>query len=229
MSQTDRQTDKATWWSVTAFAEDEIRELSGTEFPRFVKKVFGGMEKCPTSGRLHFQGAIQCHSQQRFSALKKWLKTSHLEVARNEDAIRQYAMKEDTAVGPKREAMNTTPYAAMHDLLTQVATRSLTCGDQVLALLDVKKCKSIDDEYREEFIYVTRLILQEQPSLVTAFMIPAVERAWIRYRGVWIARALVLQAQASEEADLLDEISRQDETPQNIFVPMSTEDGSALC
>lgn len=212
---TDRQDrqDKSIWWSVTAFQEADIAELSGTEFPRFVKKVYGGLEECPTSGKKHFQGAIQCHTQQRFSALKKWLITSHLEVARSSEALCKYAMKEDTAVGEKKEVSNTTPYAAMHDLLTQVASRQIMVSKELTQFLDVKDCKSVDEEYKEEYIYLTRLILSEHPSMVTAFMIPAVEKAWVRYRSVWIARALVLQARDTEERELQDEISRQPGIP----------------
>lgn len=199
MSQTARQTDKSTWWSVTAFHPDEIAQLSGNEFPRFVKKVYGGLEECPETGRQHFQGAIQCHAQQRFSALKNWLKTSHLEVARQAEALVKYAMKEDTAVGQKVETTNTTPYAAMHDLLTQIASRQIQVVSELIKILEIKHLKSTEEEYREEYIYVTRHLIAEQPSLVTAFMIPAMEKAWIRYRDVWISRALVLQARDNDE------------------------------
>lgn len=225
MAQTDRQADKGTWWSVTAFADDEIAHLSGDQFPRFVKKVYGGLEECPTSGRRHFQGAIQCHSQQRFSALKNWLKTSHLEVARSADAIQRYAMKEDTAVGEKKETTNTTPYAAMHDLLTQVASKQIQVASELMKILDLKQCKSMDEERREEFIFCTRHIIHENPAMVSSFMIPAVEKAWIRYRDVWIGRALVLQARHTEELELLEEISRQDE---NIIAPQDIENGSSF-
>ena len=74
MPQTDRQTDKATWWSLTIYDEKEIAKVEDSDnYPRFVKSISGGMEKCPTTGRLHFQGALQCRSQQRFSAIKDWL------------------------------------------------------------------------------------------------------------------------------------------------------------
>lgn len=191
----DRQ-DKAIWWSVTAFADDEIAELSGDQFPRFVKKVYGGLEQCPETGKNHFQGAIQCHTQQRFSALKKWLKTAHFEVARSSEALVKYAMKKDTAVGEKKETSNSTPYAAMHDFLTRIALH------QIDYCLDISERTHTmikpEDEYRDEYIYITRNILDEHPEMVTAFMIPAMEKAWIRYRSVWIARALVLQARDDE-------------------------------
>lgn len=123
--QTDRQniflsfstmTDKSTWWSVTAY-NDEIELLESNEFPDFVVKVFGGREKCPTTGRIHFQGAVQCRSQQRFSALKKWLPTAHWEPAKNKDALQKYAMKADTAIGDKEERTNTVEMITMEKLM----------------------------------------------------------------------------------------------------------------
>ena len=49
-------TRKSTWWSVTAY-NDEIESMEGN-FPEWVKAVYGGRETCPTTGRLHFQGAL---------------------------------------------------------------------------------------------------------------------------------------------------------------------------
>lgn len=211
----DRQ-DKSVWWSVTAFTDAEIAELSGTQFPRYIRKVFGGLEKCPTTDKVHFQGAIQCQTQQRFSALKKWLPTAHLEVARSAEALVKYAMKQDTAVGDKQVSDNTTPYAAMHEMLIKIASAQIDVSTELVKYLDLKNCKNADEEYREEYIYVTRHILSEAPNLVTAFMIPAMEKAWIRYRSVWIARALVLQAQATEELELLAELSLQEKSEEQV-------------
>lgn len=64
MPQTDRQTDKATWWSVTAWPEEARAVLlDNTKWPAFVKYVHGGLEKAPDpaegSDGIHFQGAVQ--------------------------------------------------------------------------------------------------------------------------------------------------------------------------
>lgn len=217
------KTDKSTWWSVTAFDPGELAELQGNVFPRFVKKLYGGLEECPSSGKIHFQGAIQCHTQQRFSALKKWLPKSHLEVARSADALIKYAMKEDTAVAPKLETTNTTPYAAMHEVLTQIAAKYIQVQSK-LEERDKDVWDSMPDDKKMSAVYVkvTRLMLLEQPSMITAFMIPAMEKAWVRYSDVWIARSLVLQERANQEAELQDEISRQ---PETNFEVESTENG----
>lgn len=108
--------NKSTWWSVTAF-NAEISQLESAEFPEFVAKVYGGREKCPETGREHFQGAIQCRRQVRMTQLKTWLPTAHLEPARNVDALKKYAMKEETAVGEKTERSNAVPMVTIRNIM----------------------------------------------------------------------------------------------------------------
>lgn len=96
MTQTDRQTDKAMIWACTAF-NDEIELIKDkAKYPAFVKLVVGQDEICPDTGKKHFQGCIQLFTQQRLSALKKWLPTAHFEVCRNKDALLNYVNKDDT-------------------------------------------------------------------------------------------------------------------------------------
>lgn len=121
---TANQPDKSTWWSVTAYG-DEIDILESTTWPPEVKKVHGGREMCPTTGKIHFQGAVQYTKQVRFSAVKKWLPTSHIEAARQSEALLKYVMKAETAVGEKTTRENVTPYYPHHavcKLLASVAT-----------------------------------------------------------------------------------------------------------
>lgn len=113
-------TSKSTWWSVTAF-NAEISLLESNEFPEFVAKLHGGREVCPTTGREHFQGAIQCRRQVRLSQIKQWLPTAHLEPARDRLALRQYAMKEATASGPKESRENTVETVSIRRLLVRLA------------------------------------------------------------------------------------------------------------
>lgn len=115
---TDMSNGRSTWWSVTAFGADEIAQLHEQgNYPRIVKKVYGGTEMCPTTQREHFQGAIQLHSVQRLAALKRWLPTAHLEPAKNSEALKRYAMKEDTAIEEKQERFNPDRFLKYHDIL----------------------------------------------------------------------------------------------------------------
>lgn len=195
MPQTDRQTDKATWWSITAFSQDEIDRLNGNDYPEWVSKVFGGLESCPETGRTHFQGAIQARRQVRFSAVKQWLGTAHIEPARNKDALRKYAMKEETAMGEKSVHQNATPYYRPHDLLEMLAS---TWSDKQID----------DDQYivdnklnlKAQYWDLVKLILETDKTLISAFMNPSLEKAWVNTASFWKTQAepgaLVLQPQA---------------------------------
>lgn len=122
---TDSQTHsttKSTYWSVTAFGS-EIQELQQSScWPSFVTKIYGGLETCPTSGRIHYQAMVQCRSQQRFSAIKKWLPTSHIEKANKPDALKRYVMKAATAAGEKVVLKSSSSsFQKNHQILTHMA------------------------------------------------------------------------------------------------------------
>lgn len=101
--------NKSSWWSITAFNEEAkllvASQQGNVAFPDFVKELYGGMEKCPSTGKEHFQGALHT-SHVRMSQVKKWLPTAHLEVARNKEALKKYAMKEETATDCKQAVTN---------------------------------------------------------------------------------------------------------------------------
>lgn len=113
-------TDKKTFWSVTAY-NDEITMLENPPWPSFVNKVYGGRETCPTTGKIHFQGMVHLRSQQRMSALKKWLPIAHWEPAKNVDALKNYAMKQDTAVGDKKAVQNTVEHISTEKIMIKLA------------------------------------------------------------------------------------------------------------
>ena len=166
--------EKGTWWSITAFDEGEQLQLSGTEYPVFVAKVYGGLEKCPHTGKVHFQGAVQCKSQQRFSAIKRWLPRSHIELARQADALKKYAMKEETSIGTKEVRENQTPY---------YTTEKLLC---LLAVSPTSNIYSESAGWKDDFWYRVRHILYDKPYLVGALIKPDIIRAWEHTRNVWL-------------------------------------------
>jgi len=98
---------KATWWSITVFDVQEIEMCQKSQmFPLWCRSVYGGLEKCPDTERLHFQGAIQAHRQVRFTQVKAWLPKAHIEAAKDVAALKKYAMKSETAVGEKTVRTN---------------------------------------------------------------------------------------------------------------------------
>lgn len=195
MSQTDRQTDKGTWWSITAFSQTEIDELQSDKYPEWVRKVYGGLESCPETGRIHFQGAIQGRRMVRFSQVKHWLGTAHIELARQRDALKKYVMKEETAVGDKKEVENTTPYFRAHELLRKIAIKRRQTDRQTEEsfLIINAKCPA-----KAAYWWCVKEVLKDDPTLISAYMNPALEKAWVGTSEFWISEVvegpLVLQA-----------------------------------
>lgn len=183
MAKTDRQTDKGTWWSVTGY-NDEIGRLENPDtFPPFVKKVYGGREECPKTKRLHFQGAIHCNRQVRLSQFKEWLPTAHLEVARQSEALKKYAMKEDTAVGEKTVTSNTRTYWPMEVTLSRIG--------EISAEYDEREWNET-----QRFWFAVKRILRKDPTRCATLANPALLNMWKNTHNVWESeetRALVLQ------------------------------------
>ncbi|AXH77957.1 MAG: replication associated protein [Cressdnaviricota sp.] len=90
---TDRQTDKSSRWSFTAYEEQYA--LFNT-MPPGIAEWGWNAEICPETNRPHRQGYLRLQSQQRFAWLKKILPGVHIEVAKNWDALVNYCKKEDT-------------------------------------------------------------------------------------------------------------------------------------
>jgi len=197
MSKTDRQTDKATWWSVTAYG-DEITVLQdNTKWPPEFKKVYGGTEECPTTKRIHFQGAIQLHKQQRMSWFKTWLPTAHLEVAKSKDALIKYAMKEDTAVGDKTEVSNSIKFYSAHEICVELMD---VIYDDYRTLIDEEK----DDKDYMFWKAVNRL-LSKDIRLSGQLMNPTL-KGWFRNtKYVWYEQ-VKKRREAAEESEA-DEIA----------------------
>jgi len=97
---TDRQTDKSSRWSFTAY--EEQYGLFNT-MPPGIAEWGWNAEICPETNRPHRQGYLRLQSQQRFAWLKKIFPGVHIEVAKNWDALVNYCKKEDT------RAPGTTP------------------------------------------------------------------------------------------------------------------------
>ncbi|WP_445727506.1 hypothetical protein, partial [Flavobacterium sp.] len=102
-------------WSITSYDPQEHDKING-ELPDFVREVHGGLEECPSTKRIHFQGALVT-KHCRFSQVKKWLPKAHIEPAIKKEALIQYAMKEDTSIGEKKKVVNDRPYFSMEKSL----------------------------------------------------------------------------------------------------------------
>jgi len=147
---TDRQTDRGSHWSITVFDETEMARLHDrTGFPAWLKEVKGQMEIAPTTGAKHFQGYLHT-SQQRFSTIKKFLPTAHIEKARDINALKIYVNKDDTAVeGTRIERVGT--YMNMHTTLNKMFRTLIVDNDYVpWSQKDVETIKIYKD--KKEYI-----------------------------------------------------------------------------
>lgn len=201
--------DKVTWWSITTFDKGEQDMLAAGKYPEWVDTLYGGLEECPDTKKIHYQGALKCRSQQRFSAIKKFLPKAHLEPAKQADALKKYAMKQDTAVGDKLARCNTTPYYTLEMLLKLLAITRHT--------------RSLADDWKMIFWDKVRMILVTKPYLVGALMKPDVIRAWEHTRQVWINHMTDPETNElmGEEAIVLQPLSI--EGPLTLNIPESPE------
>lgn len=199
--QTDRQTDKATCWSVTAFKDPDMTILlEKKDVPDFVKEIAGGLEECPETGRPHFQGFLLLRTQQRMSALKKWLPTSHLEVCRKgAAALKNYAMKSDTAIGEKTEWSNPQQYEQLHEWLLKAAKEYVRTEDAYYSGLKDAPVQP-KDPHRDTYIWATSKLIAEDISMLNKYSNPQFIAAWRMYAPVIIAKARQLVREADQVA-----------------------------
>jgi len=182
---------RSTWWIVTAYDKNcdllvsyEQPNADRSSIPRAVRAIHGGVEKCPGTGRLHYQGAVECNGQQRAVFFRDWLPGVHFEPAKNSAAVKKYCLKEDTAVGEKLSISNPTPYLTM---------------DKVMLLLGEKSIdyETDEEDYSVEYWFLVNIIIKEKPALISMFASATFKVAWVNTRRTW--RALVLQARQTEE------------------------------
>lgn len=167
---------KSTWWSVTAFNED-IQTIQG-EMPAWVRAVYGGLEECPKTGTKHFQGAVQARQQIRMVQLKQWLPKAHLEPARSAEALKKYAMKEETSAGEKTVRENSVKFYSADKICLLLAEQSI----------------SQTDRQTDNYWPRVRAILKESPELAGQLMNPTLKGFYTKTASVWEYRvAIVLQ------------------------------------
>lgn len=208
---------RSTWWSITAYGDNIVKVEDVNSYPKCVKAVHGGRESCPTSGREHYQGAVECHGQQRGSFFRDWLPGVHFEVARSADALKKYALKADTAVGPKGTIVNPTPYLKLDDQLMMLANVYHDAPGQYdrLAKDMCDEGKHTDKDWKKQYWAIACELLKDKPSMASCIANPALEKMWIHTHDVWIARALVLQARADEDL--------REESAENLLSPVQIQ------
>lgn len=228
MSKTDRQTDRGTCWSITAFGAEIKTLLDKVNVPDYVKEIHGGVERCPETDREHFQGCVVLHTQQRMSALKKWLPTAHLEIARNRDALKKYALKADTAVGQKESWDNPQRYEQLHEWLLKAAKEFVKSEDDYYSGLKSREGVVVKDPARDTYIWATSRLIKQDISMINKYSNPQFIAAWRMYEPVLIsaARASLRQEDGPPEADSITASGSSDTFLCEDIIQNATESSS---
>lgn len=216
---TDRQTDKdiynqrSQWWLVTCYDDNIDRIEDAKLMPKCVKAIHGGREKCPTSGRIHFQGAIECHGQQRGVFFRDWLPRVHFERAKSKEAVKKYCLKEDTAAGPKLTVSNPVKYMTMDDILSHMGVcyyESMESGELIKvienAIRTEKEEKELGSEDAQFWYLCTMMLRKHGKHLASSLANPAIRKMWIHTKVFWLEAALSITAQPDKVEDLENEI-----------------------
>lgn len=211
MAQTDRQTDtarksfgkwppisqqqcdafkdaKSIYWMVTGFHDDiNLLEDVSSYMPQ-LWKVYGGIEKCPTSGREHFQGVLRFRQQVRWRAIRRWLPMSFFEPVKYEHEAVKYALKETTAVGEKKVLTSEATYYTTEQYCLRLAEEYCNYVDQPggydkVATMLTENSECIKDP--SMFNFWTRRIIASEPTFVR-FCNNAHRAAWNTYHGTFV-------------------------------------------
>lgn len=217
---------RSTWWSITAYGDNIAKVEDVNTYPKCVKAVHGGRESCPETGREHYQGAVECHGQQRGAFFRDWLPGVHFEVAKSAAALKKYALKSDTAIGPKGTTVNPDAYMKLDDQLMMLANVYHDAPGQYDKLASDwdEKGKFTDKDWKKHYWALACSWLNKDPSKASCVANPALEKMWIHTHSVWIARALVLQARADKDLneDLSENLLSPVEVQPNATCPTQT-------
>lgn len=162
-----------TWKDIEAWRADN------TKMPRFIRKIYGGKEQCPTTGRVHLQLAFNTQHI-RDTQMRALLPGVHVQAARNKDDVVRYCMKLDTAAGEKTVVENGTPYYTCDMLCLELAKHWPT-EEQALEY----KYKKTDDIYW----HCVRAIVDDKPQLMGNFLNAQLRTAWCKTSAIWRKKA----------------------------------------
>lgn len=194
MDGSDKQTDstqRSSRWSFTAY-EDQWPLIdamkSNIDGHPTIRMMKWQTEKCPKTGKLHYQGAIQT-VQCRHSALRKIFPGVHIEKAREWYKLLNYVKKNDTAIPGTRISLaneEVQEFYSMDDKMVMLAdaARSLT-PDEAVQLIKHKVEDGTQDA--EFWWFVTNKILPLYgPKVAGAFADQAVRTFWRNTEAFWI-------------------------------------------
>lgn len=149
--------------------------------------MYGGLETCPTTGKVHYQAHVACRAQARWSTIKKWLPGARIVVSNAPAESIAYCLKLDTAAATKKITENPNAYMTDRKAMELLVE---TCGSLCeCTFFQPGKGKSechLDE--KEDYWHRVRAILMTDPHLCGLFAKPDLYRLWKNTKSVWVAR-----------------------------------------
>jgi len=183
MSQTDRQTDKATHWNSAIFDVGENWAILKAPPPSFIKEIRFQQELCPTTSRLHFQTHVVCHRQVRLTQLTSWIKQTNWKPVRGKEYIAnsiKYTAKEDTAIPGTHQVIQGEKYYQLHEIMEVLARYAEPAVDPQ-DYLDADPKHSVNS-----WKYITRRLLIEDRTWANRLSNPTLRRMWEDWGSLFI-------------------------------------------
>lgn len=174
MSQTDRQTDKATHWKSAIFNVDDNWAKLET-LPSFIKTVYRQKEIAPTTQEPHFQVHVVCHQQVRLSKMCSWIQKTKWIPVKGEQHIKNsinYTHKSESAVPGTHQVQQGEKYYQIHELLLEIAKfyerpNPASVADTVGSLAASVSWETI-----------TGRMISADPKWANKLSVPALKKAW---------------------------------------------------
>lgn len=191
MSQTDRQTDKATHWKTAVFdTHDNWARLQAPP-PAFIKFVKSKKEICPTTGQEHFQIHVCCNKQVRLTQMCSYIQYVKWFPVIGEQHIKNslaYIEKEETtAPGAKVHTIQGEKYYQMHELLQEIAKRYQR-PDPMTEQTEVTKGFKGQLAYSVSFETLTSRMVEEDVKWVNKLCNPQIKKMWEMYHRTFIMK-----------------------------------------
>lgn len=191
-ARTDGQTQdpqaKSSWWAITSYdQEDEWKRLSDpSTYPSWLKKVYGGEEICPTSGKHHLQITLNT-SHIRFTQVKSWLGKSHIEKAIKPAKLIEYCMKKETAAGEKVVRQNPRTFLEFHDLCEHLAYYGIPPAYREKAI-DMAETNTVIPPITESMFWTgVNFIIYQRPDLASSLS-KFNMNFWLKTAETWLAK-----------------------------------------
>lgn len=173
---------KSTRWAFTAY--EGQWSLFAAMHP-LVAEWGWQTETCPKTQRLHYQGYLRTHRQVRFSQITKAFPGVHFEVSENWNALIEYCKKPDTAVE------GTQVHQIVQKIPLTMAQALIKVAEYRDRDADFSNCESVKDfkdAYAHEFEVSVSKILREDENLIGLYSQPNYERAYVKFRSVWVEK-----------------------------------------